>query len=190
MVHKSLPTAIIVMLVAIIGFGAGAYYAKRMRPAFSPSSNEDHPSIAIDEPNPFQPPAKEPIKNGPSGYSLFLVASGDSGKSGKLIGCGDSLVGVGTQAATVKDALTALFSIKSQMYGQSGLSTALYNAALTVGKITLSRVDISGSFNLGGECDDPRAEEQINATVHQFLGYEKTVVYVNGKTLHDALSLK
>ncbi len=164
--------------IAVLGFAAGIRYVQWRFP---------RSSAVQATPSGSQPVATPPA---PGGYSLFLVALGDNGDAGKMIGCGDSLVRVGTPATNVTDALNALLAIRTPFYGQSGLDTALSQSTLAVIDASPARVDLTGQFMLGGECDNPRAEEQINATVHQFPGYEKTPVFVNGKALHDALSLK
>lgn len=189
MQNKPISVTVGVVVAVLVGLGAGAYYAKTAGPKKLPVL--PNPSVVVGEPNPSTP-WEEIAKGGPAtgGYALFLVAFGDNGGSGKLIGCGDSLVAVGTQATTPKAALEALLAIKTQSYGQSGLNTALYSSALTVDSVGPTRIDLSGTTSLGGSCDVPRFQEQLEATAHQFPGYEKAVLYVNGKTLKDALSLK
>ncbi len=55
---------------------------------------------------------------------IFLVATGDNGVSGKMIGCGDSLVPVTQQIVptqgVLRAALEILLGIQQQYYGQSG----------------------------------------------------------------------
>lgn len=182
MSSKSVLTALGLVIVVAAGFGVGSLYMRARLPApvqtASPASLQEKPLVQVGN-----------SLYETTGYSIFLVALSDNGVIGKLIGCGDSLVPVEAQAKTVADALTALFAIKTNA-GQAGPMSALYTSTLKVDKTAPGRVDLSGSFSLGGECDNPRAEEQINATVHQFPSYETAAVYVNGKTLKDALSLK
>jgi hypothetical protein len=136
-----------------------------------------------------------------SSAKIFLAAVGDNGKSGKLIGCGDSLVSVDTKIAPassteskITEALQALFKIRTQNYGQSGLYNALYQSTLTVDRVGIgmgkATVMLIGETKLGGECDDPRFVEQITQTVMQFPEVKEADITVNGKPLKDLLSLK
>ena len=117
----------------------------------------------------------------------------DNGDSGKAIGCGDSLVPVATTGVTLEETLKALFALKDQNYGQSGLYNALYASNLKADAIVSgsnASVALSGSTSLGGVCDMPRFQEQIEATVRQFSGFETAAITLNGKPLAEALSQK
>jgi hypothetical protein len=134
--------------------------------------------------------------------NIYLVALEDNGKSGKLIGCGDSLVGAQVKygltkdETTAKDTLAKLFAVKQQYFGESGLYNALYQSDLKVESLTAdanrkATLNLSGSMMLGGVCDNPRFEEQIRATVLQFKDlYADVDIFVNGKALKDLLSEK
>ncbi|MGN6361874.1 MAG: GerMN domain-containing protein, partial [Thermomicrobiales bacterium] len=126
--------------------------------------------------------------------TIYLVAIGDNGQSGTKIGCGDSLIPVtvnvptaNTTAGKITQALTALFAIKQQFYGQSGLEDSLYQSNLAVNKVELqggvAAVYLSGSLTLGGVCDDPRAEGQITATAMHLPGVTQAIVVFNGGPL-------
>ncbi|MGN6811878.1 MAG: hypothetical protein ACTHMP_13485 [Thermomicrobiales bacterium] len=126
--------------------------------------------------------------------TIYLVAIGDNGQSGTKIGCGDSLIPVtvnvpaaNTTAGKITQALTALFAIKQQFYGQSGLEDSLYQSNLTVSRVELqgsvAAVYLSGSLTLGGVCDDPRAEGQITATAMHLPGVTQAIVVFNGGPL-------
>ncbi len=127
---------------------------------------------------------------------IFLVALNDGGKSGKKIGCNDSLVSVETKVAptlqTMKASLEALFAIKSQYYGQSGLYNALYQSSLKVDTIETvagkMKVKLSGKFALGGICDDPRFVEQIRSTVEQYPLGKGASILINDKPIEAILS--
>ncbi len=135
---------------------------------------------------------------GPQMVQIYLIAIDDNGQSGIPVGCGDSAVPAVVQIEPTQDvlkaALEALLSIKEQYYGQSGLYDALYQSDLLVEslKITdgVAEVHLAGSMVLGGECDDPRVQAQIEQTILQFSTVTKADVYINGNTLADALSLK
>jgi hypothetical protein len=129
---------------------------------------------------------------------IFLVAVDDNGKTGKKIGCGDSLVPVTrdiTPTTTpLKAALEELLSIKTQTYGESGLYNALYQADLTVEKATITHggaeIALNGTYALGGTCDTPRFKEQLVETARQFPSVREVSITLNGKTLDEALSEK
>jgi spore germination protein GerM len=129
---------------------------------------------------------------------IFLIAVGDNGKSGSAVGCGDSVVPVQVQitptAGVLRAALTALLSIKNQSYGQSGLYDALYQSTLQVGSVSIAggkaSVYLSGTLNMGGECDNPRIQAQLEKTVLQFPTVTEAAIFINGKPLAEALSLK
>jgi hypothetical protein len=130
--------------------------------------------------------------------SIFLIALEDNGVSGELVGCGDSAVPVkvtipGTQSA-IQGALEALFSVKEQFYGESGLYNALYQSDLQVESVSVeggkATVHLTGSLVLGGMCDNPRVQAQIEKTARQFAAVSEVTVFLNGQLLQDALSLK
>ncbi len=132
--------------------------------------------------------------------SIYLVAIDDNGKSGPPIGCGDSLIaaqvkyGIVKDQSTAIDALTKLFAVKQQYYGESGLYNSLYQSDLKVDslvtdsnkKVTLK---LSGQMVLGGVCDNPRIEGQIRSTILQFKNlYTDVDIYLNNKPLKELLS--
>ena len=132
--------------------------------------------------------------------NIYLIAIGDNGHSGQLVGCQDSLIPVsgldiGNQPTTegkIAAALGKLFAIHDQYYGESGLYNALYMSHLSVDSVTLdgSRavVHISGTFQLGGVCDTPRVIGQIQSTVLQFPGITRADVVYKGDLLNLVLS--
>lgn len=125
---------------------------------------------------------------------IYLVAIGDGGTSGTEIGCGDSLVpvtvdipGGGSTADRITQALTKLFALHDQFYGQSGLYNSLYASNLHVDQVEVqggtAAVYLSGTTSFGGVCDDPRADGQVEATASQFPGVTKAIVVFNGGRL-------
>jgi hypothetical protein len=129
---------------------------------------------------------------------IYLIALEDNGQTGIPVGCGDSAVPVQVlirpTQGVLRAALEELLSIKTQYYGQSGLYNALYKADLQVESVTIiahrARVYLTGSLNLGGECDDPRVQAQLEQTVLQFTTVTEADIFINGKPLADAISLK
>jgi hypothetical protein len=129
---------------------------------------------------------------------IFLVATGDNGASGKLIGCGDSLVPVTQQIVptqgVLRAALEILLGIRQQYYGQSGLYNALYQSELTIEDLRIENgkasLRLAGRLLLGGVCDNPRLEAQLVETALQFSTVQQVEIFINGKPLKDLLSEK
>lgn len=131
---------------------------------------------------------------------VYLVALEDAGKNGPAVGCGDSLVAVSRPRVSaskqpVQAALEALFAIKQQTFGQSGLYNALWQSDLRVQRVTLdgqgmAAVALTGTHLLGGECDVPRFKGQILQTILAAPGVKTAVVLLDGQPIDQALSLK
>jgi hypothetical protein len=129
---------------------------------------------------------------------IVLIAVNDNGVAGKKIGCGDSAVPVVVQVPYTKGVLAAalqkLLSIKDQFYGESGLYNALYQSNLTVDKVTIKSgvadIRLKGTLTLGGVCDSPRVQAQIEETALQFSTVKKVKTYINNVPLATVLSEK
>ncbi|HVN53157.1 MAG TPA: GerMN domain-containing protein [Anaerolineaceae bacterium] len=134
----------------------------------------------------------------PQMVQIFLIAVGDEGKAGKKVGCGDSVVPVKVEIqrtqGVLRAALQALLSKKDQYYGQSGLYNALYQSDLQVGSLAIvngkAEIHLTGTLKLGGECDNPRVQAQLEETALQFSTVRDTAIFINDRTLAEALSLK
>ena len=126
---------------------------------------------------------------------VFLIALEDNGRSRKKIGCDDSVVPVLVVVPYTLDepraALEALFSM-GESYGESGLCNALYQSDLHMDSVSAENgkatVKLAGQLVLGGVCDNPRVEAQIEGTVRQSTGAVEVSVFVNGTSLTDLLS--
>lgn len=135
---------------------------------------------------------------------LAFIALEDEGNSGPLVGCGDSVVTVTSTYATfrtvnqkVTGALTTLFGVEDQNYGESGLYNALYQSELNVDTVSVSdeeiRVELSGTLLSGGTCDDPRIQAQIQETILDNAGMPANtplVITLNGTSLDSLLNGK
>lgn len=131
---------------------------------------------------------------------LYFIDLDDNGKTGDAVGCGDSVVSVEKTAnvtgfstdGSIYAALSFLFVYKNQTVG--GYYNALYQSDLAVDDVSLvggiATVHLSGTTALGGTCDTPRFEAQINKTITQFPGVDSAVVYINDTKMEDALSVK
>lgn len=143
-------------------------------------------------------PATTATASGPRTVKIFLIAQDDNGKSGKKIGCNDSVVGVNVTiqptVGVLRAAYESLLAQKSQFYGQSGLTNALYQSKLEVDGVNLKDdkaiVALKGTLTLGGVCDNPRVEAQLTETGKQFDNVKEVEVLINGKPLKDVLSGK
>lgn len=135
----------------------------------------------------------------PGDLVIYLATpEGDPGPIGP-IGCGNYLVPVtrGPLPPTTTDrqiatALTDLFSIKDQFYGESGLMNALYQSNLVVQSVTLddsgnATVDLTGDYLLSGVCSDAIFRAQIEETARQFSA-ASVAVFINGTPLADVVS--
>jgi hypothetical protein len=127
---------------------------------------------------------------------IFMVAVDDDGRSGKRIGCNDSIIPITLQIeptpAPLRAALTQLFAVKSQNYRESGLYNALYQSDLRIDSLSIvdarATVNLIGTLRLNGACDAPRVQAQIEETVRQFATVGSADIFVNGTRLSDALS--
>jgi hypothetical protein len=160
-------------------------------------------SPAQPAPQPSPPASSAPAAEGQlpeqtAPLTLYYIAIDDGGESGPEVGCGDSAVATSTEPVTFRDqvgpSLTRLFANRSRDVGESGLVNVLYQSSLTYlgGSFdgTTITVYLSGSFLLGGVCDIPRAEAQINLTAAAAAGAERVAVFVNGRPMADVLSLR
>jgi hypothetical protein len=176
--------------------------AATITPAIIPTERIVTPVPTVPE---LQPTSETPVEGAfptslptPRMVEIYLIALEDNGQSGIAVGCGDSAVPVQVQIeptqGVLKAALEALLAIKVQYYGQSGLYNALYQSDLQVESVKITdenaEVHLTGSLILGGECDNPRVQAQLEQTILQFSTVSQASVYINGKTLADALSLK
>jgi hypothetical protein len=129
---------------------------------------------------------------------IFLIALEDNGRSGTLVGCGDSAVPVTVTIprtqGVLRAALEKLLSAKQQYYGESGLYNALYQSNLQVAGVTIEQgqaiIHLTGTLMLGGTCDAPRLEAQIKQTALQFSTVSEVTVFINDVPLAEVLSQK
>jgi hypothetical protein len=121
--------------------------------------------------------------------SLYLVNQGGATPGNPGFGCDDLLVPVqarivehDTTAQRITAALTRLFA-----YNHATLYNAFASSAISVQSVTVAggtaTINLSGSFSLSGECDQPRVEQQITQTALQFPGVSAVVIQRNGGTL-------
>jgi len=143
-------------------------------------------------------PSGEQPKTTTGPLALYFVAVDDNGESGKAIGCGDSAILVTTEEVTTEDVIKSTFerllSNHNQYYGDSGLYNTLYNSNLSYISSTIVdnklTVRLSGNLSLGGVCDNPRVEAQLEMTAQAASGLNNVEIFINDKSLDEILSLK
>ncbi|MFQ6155904.1 hypothetical protein ACLMMA_05400 [Micrococcus luteus] len=164
----------------------------------APPTAPGQPTQAPAPPASSAPAAGGQLPEQTAPLTLYYIAIGDGGVSGPSVGCGDSAVATYTAPVTFRDqvgpSLTRLFANRSREIGESGLVNVLYQSTLKYlgGSFdgTTITVYLSGSFFLGGVCDIPRAEAQINLTAITAAGAKRAAVFVNGRPMAEVLSLK
>ncbi len=186
---------VVVITAAILIIGVLAYALfmnQRIQPAV-PQQNQQPSGIILPT---GTGNTGTPAESRTRQVQVFLVALEDNGATGKKIGCGDSLVAVQRDVAnsTIQSALTELFSIDGQYYGESGLYNALYQSDLTIDEIEVEEgfatVKLSGKVQLGGTCDSPRFAEQIRETILQFPTVSSAEITINGQAIEEVVSGK
>jgi hypothetical protein len=129
---------------------------------------------------------------------IVLIALEDNGRSGTLVGCGDTAIPIDVTIprtqGVLRAALEKLLSAKQQFYGESGYYNALYQSDLQVAGVVIEQgkavIHLTGNIMLGGTCDAPRVEAQIEQTALQFSTVSDVAVFVNDVALEDVLSTK
>ena len=129
---------------------------------------------------------------------IVLIELEGNGQSGPLVGCGDSAIPINVTIprtqGVLRAALEKLFSAKQQFYGESGYYNALYQSDLEVAAVRIEQgkatINLTGTLMLGGTCDAPRIEAQIEQTALQFSTVSEVAVFVNDVPLEEVLSTK
>ncbi|MGB8980724.1 MAG: GerMN domain-containing protein [Anaerolineales bacterium] len=164
-----------------------------------PTATLELPSPTVALPAATQvPPAAPTSTPGEQTVRIFLIALEDNGQSGEFVGCGDSAVPVTVTIphtqGVLRAALEKLLSARQQFYGESGLYNALYQSDLQVAGVTIEQgkaiIHLTGSIMLGGTCDAPRLQAQIEQTALQFSTVTDVDVFINDKPIEEALSTK
>lgn len=152
------------------------------------------PATAVPPTEPAPPPTEQTSNRA----SIYLVAIGTAGPEGEEFGCGDSLVAVQTDEElddddALEEALEELLDLDDEFFGESGLYNALYQSDLEVEGIQLEAdgtaiIALEGEILLGGVCDTPRAQAQLEQTALQFDEVESVEFLLNGEPLRDVLA--
>jgi hypothetical protein len=125
---------------------------------------------------------------------LYLVALGDDGKNGKKIGCEDSLIAV---TRTIKKTAAPLTSAIRELLvipdvdGSPKLKNFWKGRNLKLRSVSIvnhaAAIRFSGEMLIGGVCDEPRIESQIEETALQFPTVKKVKVFIGKRTLAEAM---
>lgn len=126
---------------------------------------------------------------------VYLVAVGDEGKTGKKIGCGDSLVAtnrsVQPTSAPLKAAITELIETPQHPAGNPRLENFWKGRNLRVVSVSIlnntATIRLAGEVFVAGICDIPRIESQIEETAKQFPMVKRVKVFIGSQTLRNAL---
>lgn len=129
---------------------------------------------------------------------VYYIALEDNGVSGAPVGCGDSAIAVeypiGFGKGPLEYAYEKLLYARERTVGESGLYNALYQSDLTLVSAEIrdgtAVIALEGTLLLGGECDSPRVQAQLEMIPGQFPEVTAVEISLNGKPLADALSLK
>ncbi|VXB83397.1 hypothetical protein ARTHRO9V_20051 [Arthrobacter sp. 9V] len=131
------------------------------------------------------------------GPAVYYVAIDDGGARGVRFGCNDSLVpvrGVAVPGDPLSVALGRLLETGMPVDSDAALYDALADSSLQYlsGYMSGSTavVNLSGSLRPGGVCDIPRIQAQLTQTIVQASGASRAEIYVNGRTLTEALSVR
>lgn|GEM_PF-635478 len=131
------------------------------------------------------------------GPAVYYVAIDDGGARGVRFGCNDSLVpirGVAAPGDPLSVALGRLLEAGMPVDSDAALYDSLANSSLRYLSGYMSGatviVNLSGSLRPGGVCDIPRIQAQLTQTIVQASGASRAEIYVNGRTLTEALSVR
>ena len=127
---------------------------------------------------------------------IVLIELEGNGQAGPLVGCGDSAIPINVTIpptqGVLRAALEKLFSAKQQFYGESGYYNALYQSDLEVASVRIDQgnamIHLTGTIMLGGVCDAPRVQAQIEQTALQFSTVSDVTVFINDVPLENVLS--
>jgi hypothetical protein len=141
-------------------------------------------------------PAQQTMEEG-NFVLVYLIMGGDNGKSGRLVGCNDSVVPVKLKADPnldpLESAFQALFDLHDPIVNPVGMYDALYQSNLKyegieVGQDGQATLHLSGDLVLEGSCDEGRAVAQLEETASQLPGVQKVTILINDQPIGDSLT--
>lgn len=125
---------------------------------------------------------------------VYLVVINGNGESGKLIGCGDSLVSLEREIpqtkAVLKSSLEELLSLKERTYQDGSLYNALAGSKLRLDTVSIDgnglvKIELSGTYKFTGVCEDARFISQIDETARQISTVKEVEIFLNGRSLKN-----
>lgn len=137
----------------------------------------------------------KPMRPDTQTIKIFLIAVGDDGKTGKKIGCGDSLVAVTRRikktAVPLMAAVRELLLTPQHPDSTPTLENFWKGRNLKVRSVSIrnhiATIHISGEVFVAGVCDEPRIESQIQETARQFPSVKKVKVFIGRRSLAEAI---
>lgn len=126
---------------------------------------------------------------------IFVIAEGTDGEK---IGCDDNLIPYEITATVptsssnhLEAAMLAL--LITEPTGDRVMNNALLASDLQLAQSSIdsqgkAKVDLTGNLSLGGVCDGPRVQNQIEKTALAVPGVSSVEIFVNGIPLADVLS--
>ncbi|MCD4852892.1 GerMN domain-containing protein [Arthrobacter sp. AK01] len=161
------------------------------------SAVEPSPEPGTSAPEPSPTATVVPVDADTSGPAVYYVAIDDGGSRGVRFGCNDSLVpvrGVAVPGDPLTVALGRLLEAGMPVDSDAALYDALAGSSLRYLSGYMSGatvvVNLSGSLRPGGVCDIPRIQAQLTHTIVSASGASRAEIYVNGRTLTEALSVR
>lgn len=158
---------------------------------------EPSPEPGTSAPEPSATATAVPVASEASGPAVYYVAIDDGGARGVRFGCNDSLVpvrGVAVPGDPLSIALGRLLKAGMPVDSDAALYDSLADSSLTFlsGYMSGSTVvvNLSGTLRPGGVCDIPRIQAQLTHTVVSATGASRAEIYINGRTLTEALSVR
>jgi len=126
---------------------------------------------------------------------VYMVAVGDEGKTGKKIGCGDSIVAtnrfIQPTTAPLTAAINELITAPQLPAGNPRLENFWKGRDLRVVSVSIlnntATIRLAGEVFVAGICDVPRIESQIEETAKQFPSVKRVRVFIGSQTLRNAL---
>lgn len=187
---------IIILATIILGYLVYKYIRENDIQPTSTTIIQHSPAVSPKTSPSTSPTATSSSPSDKMTIKIFMVAEGDNGASGKLFGCGDSIMAVEREIpktqAVLKAALEQLLSIKDKSYGGSGLYNALYQSDLKLASVAINNekatIKLTGTLKTEGECDEIRPKVQIEETAFQFSTVKEVEILVNDKNINEVLS--
>jgi hypothetical protein len=154
--------------------------------------------IQNDQPTPEvspEPTGSEDQPQGENTVQLYFIDLENRRGESQTVGCGDSIIAASrtvdrTGKSTeqlIEETLGLLFEETDQFVGKGGMYNTLYQSDLAVDRVQLdngvANIYLTGNLTLGGTCDDPRAQNQLERTATQFEGVNTASFFLNNQPM-------